>query len=555
MDCTHLNTAAEVLEDFRACNNPGEQIELFECLATRPEPPLEAFVELLKNIHLEPVLALTIQAFGKITDADLKARLKQSDDLLAMLSQQVQSGSTDFIRWCAVATIESVGFDFIAVSQRLSEEPRHIAERIMQPKVKRFVDPNLVQSNDYDEFIRFWTYSSRDKLREVTLGYKFWELKEEWQSKKERGWRDSRNEQEVERLNKFSVCWDVMNNLDLRGLKEANSALQKAEAMADQAMDTDENELFEGIAHILSAEKILGKQNADRSLLIETHVHCLQSNDPKTIYAAALILKSLSDVFLDNPTLRLTVFIFSCKEEELFDYPYKQLEKIHNDLLEISKVVSRRKVKSYCKVLALKLSTKMLDRQTKYEDFQNRLNQIKSINNQLYEQVLSREDTQLLQWLLDDDEKLLAAQLGYLRIQIGSFYDSLTVSQLSSLKEEIEITKEGLELTKIIAHSLDIIFKISAIIIFPYMAISAITRWSWWGVIILQIIVVFILVIFVHSLYDILFDSFDVFSITSHFRNKLNKKQSLCYEEENLLRKEKKQVIELLSILKFSGCY
>lgn len=124
MDCNNLHTAAEVLEAFRACSDTGEEIELFECLATRPEPPLEAFVEILKNIPLEPVLALTIQAFGKITNADIKARLKQSDDLLEMLSRQAQSGSTDLIRWAAATAIEEVGFDFIAVSRYLSQEPK-----------------------------------------------------------------------------------------------------------------------------------------------------------------------------------------------------------------------------------------------------------------------------------------------------------------------------------------------------------------------------------------------------------------------------------------------
>ena len=50
MDCTNLNTAAEIMEAFRASNNPGEEIELFECLATRPDPQKGLKVEKLRQI-------------------------------------------------------------------------------------------------------------------------------------------------------------------------------------------------------------------------------------------------------------------------------------------------------------------------------------------------------------------------------------------------------------------------------------------------------------------------------------------------------------------------
>ncbi|MGM3305992.1 hypothetical protein ACSQ6I_08425 [Anabaena sp. WFMT] len=39
----------------------------------------------MRNVKLEAVIALTIQAFGKIKDTDIRERLKQSDDLLAKL--------------------------------------------------------------------------------------------------------------------------------------------------------------------------------------------------------------------------------------------------------------------------------------------------------------------------------------------------------------------------------------------------------------------------------------------------------------------------------------
>jgi hypothetical protein len=108
MDCTALNSPADILEAFRTCKNAGEQIELFDRLATRPDPPVEAFVELLKNIKLKPVVALTIPAFGQITDPETSDRIQQSDDWLTMLSQQAQSGATDLIRWAAASTMRRV---------------------------------------------------------------------------------------------------------------------------------------------------------------------------------------------------------------------------------------------------------------------------------------------------------------------------------------------------------------------------------------------------------------------------------------------------------------
>jgi WD40 repeat protein len=185
MNCTNLNTAAEILEAFRACNNPGEEIELFECLATRPDPPVRAFVDILRSIKLEAVVALTIQAFGKITDADIKVRLKESEDLLTMLSQQAQSGSSDLIRWSAATTIDNLGFDFIDVSRYLSEEPRKIAEKIAKPKIQKFETLDLrdnirLQSPANDEYINlvhFFTYASLELRQALKLKAQLQEAK------------------------------------------------------------------------------------------------------------------------------------------------------------------------------------------------------------------------------------------------------------------------------------------------------------------------------------------------------------------------------------------
>jgi hypothetical protein len=95
MDYSSLRTAANIIDAFHNCQNAGEQMDLFEALATSYEPPVEAFAEILRGVKLEPLIVLTIQAFGKIKDADIREILKQSDDLLTILSEQAQSGETD----------------------------------------------------------------------------------------------------------------------------------------------------------------------------------------------------------------------------------------------------------------------------------------------------------------------------------------------------------------------------------------------------------------------------------------------------------------------------
>ncbi|WP_293285424.1 WD40 repeat domain-containing protein [Microcoleus sp. PH2017_40_RAT_O_B] len=157
MDYNNINTAAEILNAFRACNNnPENEIELFERLATRPEPPLDAFIDILRAIKLETLLALTIQAFGKITHPETKARIQESQELLELLSQKAESGSSDLIQWSAASAIEDIGFDFLMVAQYLSQDPKNIIERIVKSN-------SISSSSDSNEINRFWSYGPLEK--------------------------------------------------------------------------------------------------------------------------------------------------------------------------------------------------------------------------------------------------------------------------------------------------------------------------------------------------------------------------------------------------------
>jgi hypothetical protein len=136
MDYSSLRTAAEIITAFHKCQNAGEQIDLFEALATSDEPPVSAFLKILEEVKLERLIVLTIDAFGKIKDADTRERSQQSEDLLAILSEKAQSGETDSIRLSAAKTVVNLEFDFIAISRYFREDPKKIADRIMRDKSK-----------------------------------------------------------------------------------------------------------------------------------------------------------------------------------------------------------------------------------------------------------------------------------------------------------------------------------------------------------------------------------------------------------------------------------
>jgi hypothetical protein len=157
MNHDNLHNPAQILEAFQGCRDAGEQIDLFEALAWRDEPPWEAFMEILRKIKLEPALALAIQALGWVKNAEVLERLKKSDELLEILSNLAMSGATDLIRWSAAKSIIAIGFNFISVSQHLTEMPKDIVKSILsKPESK---DTNI-----------FCIYGDSCRIRHDTYG-------------------------------------------------------------------------------------------------------------------------------------------------------------------------------------------------------------------------------------------------------------------------------------------------------------------------------------------------------------------------------------------------
>jgi hypothetical protein len=163
MQYNDITTRDEILRAFGACQTPGKKLELFKLLATRPDPPTEAFFDLLtnKNNH---ILALAIQAFGQLDDC-FKSESKESPRLAKSLSELAQSGQSDLVRWAAAQTIESIGFDLALYSEHLSGEPNQIANKIVQTKLKILTDHTPI--SEQDEFWDFWTYGPADRLKNV----------------------------------------------------------------------------------------------------------------------------------------------------------------------------------------------------------------------------------------------------------------------------------------------------------------------------------------------------------------------------------------------------
>lgn len=503
MDCTNLHTAAEVLEAFRACHDTGEEIELFECLATRPEPPLEAFAEILKNIHLEPVLALTIQAFGKITNTDIKARLKQSDDLLEMLSRKAQSGSTDLIRWAAATVIEEVGFDFIAVSRYLSQEPKKIAAKINELKIKRFAEPNLLSSSDYDEFIHFWAYGPAYVLREDAV--------------------------KVQRQNAYRTIVDVINTQKLRGIKKVRDNLHAAETLSatresvepdvsyaglmDEMIESAENELFEEAGQYLSAlwliqlnQIIESKRNLAFELFMGVQLHCLQSNNSKIRQQAATtildISKNVSSLgfnFFDKleqekPVLAIAVSTFSLDYGST-KYLYIELEKMHENLLLLTQELARIKVRQDCQDWLARILQELDVRKKRFEarrqqsinlrsQLNEHINQIRSINLELYEQVFSDIKLDRLPKLAIDEEyfmilneydKSLRDKALKLCREVTDFYKSFNSSQLAPIDSQVKVAEKNVNQAE---HFANIITSIMICLV-PCLILQTIIGWGW----------------------------------------------------------------------------
>jgi hypothetical protein len=342
MSYEEVKTASDILEAFRKCKNPGEEIDLFEWLAIRTEPPIEPFQEILQTVKIEAVLVLTIRAFGLITNPELKTQLKQNDKLLAMLSERSKSGPSDLIRWSAATTIDKIGFGFLAISQHLAEEPFQIFYKILTSKQKILIDLDdpskgelkTIEKSIAKESIDFWVYGPTYDLRSISAKY--------------------------HGDNYQTIVTAVIKKQDIYGIKEHNKLLKKAEERdyPDRlTKETYENQVFEQFIQRLSVKFIKNKDPELFNLAIITQGHSLQSNDPATRLRAATILlaideKQLTGLAFAPKLLALSQAISACDfdSEPEFSYPemtYEDLGKILGNLKVARELVTRDRISEY----------------------------------------------------------------------------------------------------------------------------------------------------------------------------------------------------------------
>lgn len=341
MNCENITTASDILEAFRVCKNPGEEIELFECLATRTNPPMEALLEILEKVKLEAALVLTIKSFGIISNAEIKAELKQNSELLGMLSDRAKTGTSNSIRWAAAVTIDKIGFGFLDISHHFAEEPFHIADKILESKRKILIDlddpskgEQTMDKTEYKESVYFWTYGPTYILRSISPKY--------------------------QGHNYSAIVMAVAKKQDLYGIRENNKLLQKTEARdyPDRLTKvTYENEPFQRFTQRLSS-KLLASDNPDLFKLgIISQGHALQSNDAATRLRAASALlaidkKSLAELDYVPKLLVVSRAIVGCDFDLNMDFAYPEM--LHEDLVKIvdnlkaaRELVSRDRVSEY----------------------------------------------------------------------------------------------------------------------------------------------------------------------------------------------------------------
>jgi hypothetical protein len=341
MNYENLSTASDILEAFRICKNPGAEIELFESLATRAEPPIEALLEIVEKVKLEAALILAIEAFGLISNAEIKAELKQNNELLGILSDRAKTGTSNTIRWAAAVTIDKIGFSFLNISQHFTEEPCHIADKILESKRKILIDlddatkgEQIIDKGEYKESVYFWTYGPTYMLRSISPKY--------------------------QGNNYAAIVMGVVKKQDLYGLKETNKLLQKAEIRdyPDRLTKaTYENEPFQRFNQRLSS-KFLKSDDADLFKLgIVSQGHALQSNENATrLRAASLLLaideKSLVGLDFVPKLLVVSRAIINCDFDPCLDFSYPEttcedLAKIVGNLKLAREIVSRDRVSEY----------------------------------------------------------------------------------------------------------------------------------------------------------------------------------------------------------------
>ena len=312
MNYDGIETTAEILSAFQQCQDAGEEIDLFEALAWRDEPQkqIEAFVEIVQKIKLEPVLALATQALGWVDNTEELARLEKSDDLLSLLSNLAKSGTTDLIKWSAAKSIIAIGFDFIRVSQHLTEMPKDIIVKIRDNCIRR--------SSTETDSINFWVYGDTFSMMEGGIYIR--EGTEAWRAKKILA----------------DKVKEVLVEKGVRGIKEINFHLK----------DSLDKKISNSIDFTISSQqvsqeklsKISNKQidDNDFEILLLNQIYCVGSQHLEARKSAIIFLHRNGDLaaMLDESSLNHVIKKVKDTTDSILSIARREVE-INKDYVDL----------------------------------------------------------------------------------------------------------------------------------------------------------------------------------------------------------------------------
>lgn len=537
-----LNTAAEILTAFGRCNQqPDQEILLFLSLAKRSHPPIDALIELLRNVKLEVVLALAIQALSDV-DAIQKDKLKASEELLALLSDFVKSHSSYLVRWAAADTILDLDFEFFLISKYLTEAPKSTLNNIFGTQVKRLENFQLRESQDYRSFLDFWIYIA---FKPVNLRhFKGGTLHYSEQSSAE---------------NLALVISNVFKKLRFYGVYLQNLQARTAEMKSCVELDEQEmfivqcyeNSLFEDAVqgfseNILSLDEwkgFLRDNSCILEMLIDNQFYCLQSNSEIVRRKAARFINSLGnscqlastylqEKFSDFPVLEIAVEImqndFSSTQasnvkpdfvEKVFSsrkqnsssikFSYTQLSEFSEKLIFLSQTLVRKKVRQDCQNLHDLLNEQKTQLKARFDarveasnslraKIDDRISRTKEISEELYRELVTKAQFNAQIWLsieeheavyhnlLDQYDCELKNEFLSLRKEAEQFFNLREFKSKQYWQEQIneaECCQENAE----IVDTIGILLGASISVIGLVTLIKSITGWPWSGVIILGI--------------------------------------------------------------------
>lgn len=171
---TSIGDAAELISIFNSRANAGDQIEMFLAIAEgQPETAITSFSTIIRNLTSQPIKALALQGFGKISQAYKQALAlcasKESQELLKLLCDEISNRkrSSDLTTWAAAEALREIGFPLDKIQHpqggNLSEPPRRIQKEIIERKIQAINRIQRLNSRgeftaEYERFLEFWIY-------------------------------------------------------------------------------------------------------------------------------------------------------------------------------------------------------------------------------------------------------------------------------------------------------------------------------------------------------------------------------------------------------------